>query len=140
MTNKTFSPEEIELLKSNPFTYSVSELTIRFTAAFKEEFWLRRKAGQRLPDIFTDLGYDVDILGASRLQNIAAQIRKQALSTDAFHEKNSTRKFKAGLPNFGDMPSDQALVRMQHELLYMRQELDFIKKIIKADNTGELKP
>ena len=32
-----------------------------------------------------------------------------------------------------DLPTDKAYARMQNEIIYLRQELEFIKKIIKSD-------
>jgi hypothetical protein len=34
------------------------------------------------------------------------------------------------------MPPEEARAAMQREILYLRQELEFIKKIIKTDSTG----
>ncbi len=33
-------------------------------------------------------------------------------------------------------PPEEAMAAMQCEVLYLRQELEFIKKIIKTDSTG----
>jgi hypothetical protein len=38
------------------------------------------------------------------------------------------------------MPQEEAILRMQNEILYLHQELDFIKKIIELDRKGEQKP
>jgi hypothetical protein len=34
------------------------------------------------------------------------------------------------------MAPEEAMAAMQLEIVYLRQELDFIKKIIKTDSTG----
>ena len=36
---KKFTPEEVEVLRANPYTEKVSEEQISFTLAFKEAFW-----------------------------------------------------------------------------------------------------
>lgn len=138
-TTRLFTQEEIDILKANPYTLFVSEHSIRFTLAFKQCFWLKRQAGERLQNIFKDLGYDIEILGIERIKNIATRIRKESLSQEGLHENNSLRKFHPDQETFDNLPHDEAMVQMQHELLYLRQELDFIKKIIKAENSGEPK-
>ena len=54
-----FTPNQIEELKSNPFTLSVNELQIRFTVEFKK-FLLaeREKNGTPWKEIFRKAGYD----------------------------------------------------------------------------------
>ena len=134
-----FTQDEITILRANPYTLSVSEHSIRFTKAFKEVFWLKRQAGDRLQNIVTDLGYDVEILGMQRIKTISTRIRTEALSIEGFHENNSPRKIHPDQEVFDVLPKDEAMVRMQHEILYLRQELDFIKKIIKTETSGDQK-
>ena len=38
------------------------------------------------------------------------------------------------------MTQEEAIFRMQNEILYLHQELDFIKKIIELGRQGEQKP
>ncbi len=44
-TRRKFTAEEIRILAKNPYTYRVTDTTIRFTLAFKEEFLRRYKEG-----------------------------------------------------------------------------------------------
>ena len=133
---KLFTPTEVEILKSNPYTLSVTSKTIRFTLAFKQAFWTKRQAGERLQDIYSDLGYDVSILGDVRIKNIANSIRKEALSKEGLHENYSRRAYRPDQVDYNGMPQHEAMVRMQHEILYLRQELEFIKKIINSETSG----
>ena len=133
---KLFTPGEVEILRSNPYTLSVTSKTIRFTLAFKQAFWTKRQAGERLQDIYSDLGYDVSILGDVRIKNIANSIRKEALSKEGLHENNSRRAYRPDQVDYNGMPQHEAVVRMQHEILYLRQELEFIKKIINSETSG----
>ncbi len=135
-SKKLFTPDEVEILRSNPYTLSVTSKTIRFTLAFKQAFWTKRQAGERLQDIYSDLGYDVSILGDVRIKTIANSIRKEALSKEGLHENNSLRAYRPDQVDYSGMPQNEAMVRMQHEILYLRQELEFIKKIIKPETSG----
>ena len=81
------------------------------------------------------MGYDLEILGDARIVSIYQHVKRDAYSEHGFHEGTARKDHKSKKQDFSHLPSEQALVRMQHELLYMRQELDFIKKIIKTDNS-----
>ena len=37
--------------------------------------------------------------------------------------------------NYNTMPSQQAIAAMQREITYLRQQLEFVKKITKLDNS-----
>ena len=45
MNWKSFSTEEIATLRSNPYTYKVTDRTISFTVEFKEIFYSRLQEG-----------------------------------------------------------------------------------------------
>lgn len=131
----TFTNEQVEKMRSNPYTLSLNEKQIRFTLAFKENFIKLLISGKSLRGIFQELGYDPDVIGHDRMCNISSRIQKEAKSTNGLHEGNKKHFSKPAEPHYENMPPDQAMARMQHELLYMRQELEFIKKIIKADKS-----
>ncbi|WP_310605271.1 HTH domain-containing protein [Anaerosporobacter sp.] len=130
---KSFSEKEKKVLMSNLYTLSVSDKTLKFTKEFKELFWNKYKNGQYPKQILTELGYDLDILGEARVVSIYQHIKRQALSSAGFREQKLKPTPKTKKSDLSNQISDQALLRMQHELLYMRQELDFIKKITKTD-------
>lgn len=77
---RKFTEEEIRILVDNPYTYRVTDTTIRFTLAFKEEFLKRYKEGFSPKQIVKDLGYSVDILGARRVEGLRDHIVKESLS------------------------------------------------------------
>lgn len=45
MTRKVFTDEEIEMLRQNPHTRSVTPKTIKFTQEFKDLFWQEYQNG-----------------------------------------------------------------------------------------------
>ncbi len=65
-SRRKFTEEESRILVDNSYTYRVTDTTIRFTLAFKEEFLKRYKEGLSPKQIVKDLGYSVDILGVRR--------------------------------------------------------------------------
>lgn len=136
MKTQAFTDEEVTILEENKYTAFVSNSSIRFTLEFKEMFMKRKQEGIPARRIFKEAGYDVDILGICRIKNFAKRIPKEASSRDGLHEGYHTYRKRPEDTDYGKMPPEEAIVGMQREILYLRQELEFIKKIIKTDSTG----
>ena len=49
-------------------------------------------------------------------------------------EKYRLSKFTQEQMDYNTMPSQQSVASMQRELKYLRQQVDFLKKITKLDN------
>ena len=133
MNRNTFTKREIQILKSNPYTYRVTESQIFFTKEFKEEFWRRYQEGETPRHIVEVLGYDSDMLGTSRLSGLQMNIQKQANRPGGFTEgKGRRRQLKSELHGIDNTPDANTIIRMQHEIMYLRQEIDFIKKLLRS--------
>lgn len=138
MNRNTFTKREIQILKSNPYTYKVTESQIFYTKEFKEEFWRRYQEGETPRKIVEELGYDPDMLGTARLSGLQMNIKKQALRPGGFTEgKGRKKSLKSGMYSVDYSPSDETMVKMQHEIMYLRQEVEFLKKITSLKNTGK---
>lgn len=132
MSIRSFTKEEQAILRENKYTYSVSANTISFTIEFKKEFWKRYQAGQRPRHIVEELGYDYQMLGESRVSGLQGMIRKQAQEGN-FREGQHTSYAVSNHPDYSSMSDDQKLHAMEHELYYLRHEMEFLKKILKPD-------
>ena len=129
---KPFTPEEQSILADNPYTYKVTTTTISFTVEFKKLFYERRSKGMAIRDIFISLGYDPDILGQSRMEGVSYLINR-AMRKEG-HLWEGTRPSRSIFDEESPEPTEENFRRMFHELQYMKQEMDFIKKIISATN------
>ena len=69
MSSRAFTQEEMDTLRSNKYTYSVSPNTISFTIEFKKEFWKRYQSGQSPREIVKALGYDVEDKSENDIMN-----------------------------------------------------------------------
>lgn len=136
MRAQAFTDEEVEILRNNRYTAYVSNCSIRFTLEFKEMFMERKGEGIPVRRIFQEAGYDVNILGTSRIKNLSKRIPKEAYSFCGLHEGYHTHKKHPEDADYSRMLPEEAMAAMQHEVVYLRQELDFIKKIIKTDSMG----
>lgn len=130
---KPFTPEQIEQLRSNPYTYKVTNCKIFFTAEFKEAFYQKRQAGLTLKETILVLGYDPDVLGEKRIDGISHLINKAVREGKGFTEGVMPRVSILD-EEYPDLTRENFL-KMQHELQYMRQELEFLKKISSLRDT-----
>ena len=126
MAKKKFTPEEMEQLRSNPYTYKVTACQIFFTAEFKERFYRLRQEGRLLNEVITTLGYDPDVLGEKRIDGISHLINKAVREGKGFHEGVAPRT--SILDEECPELTRENFLKMQHELLYLKQEMEFLKK------------
>lgn len=132
---KEYSAKDIKKLKENPYTLSVTKSKLYLTAKFKQDFWTRYQVGDAPRKILIDLGYDLSFFEQKQIDSIVQRIKKQALAGESFREgENRTKRVKIKEP-IQNTNYSQSIEHMQHELLYLRQEVEFLKKIIKADNS-----
>lgn len=133
---KGFTPEEIVLLRNNPYTLKVTERTIRFTLPFKQYMLEGLQHGKSPATIVQELGYDPTIFGQSRLSGIAYHIIEDANSPIGLHEGRRTpRPVKAVTEGeLASIAPSYILRRLQAEVSYLRQEVEFLKKIVQAEN------
>lgn len=133
---RKFTAKEIKKLEANPYTFKVTEHKLYFTAKFKGDFWIRYQAGDAPRKIMADLGYDLEMFTQKQIDNYVQRIKKEALSGNGYTEgENRTKRMPIKDPDAGKQTSPQSIERMQNELLYLRQEVEFLKKIITADNS-----
>ncbi len=137
---KEYTEKQIKDLQKNPYVLKVSKHKLYYTAKFKEEFWISYQAGNSPRKILSDFGFDLSIFGQKQIDSLVQHIKKQALSGNGFSEgENRQRRFPMKATNENELSSPQSIERMQNELLYLRQEVEFLKKIIIADNSEKRK-
>ena len=129
---KLFTPEEIAAFDANPYTAKVSETQIKFTDDFRDDFWRLYLTEMPIKEIFIDLGYDPDVLGTKRIDGFVYNLRKRFLTNEqranAQSRSCTTKRPPANL-NYSEMKSNDAIRAMQTELQYLRQEVEFLKKL-----------
>ena len=133
---KEYTNKQIKELQKNPYVLKVTRHMLFFTAKFKEEFWISYQAGNSPRKILSDFGFDLSIFGQKQIDSLVQHIKKQALSGNGFSEgSNRQRRLPMKETEERELSSPQSIERMQNELLYLRQEVEFLKKIIAADNS-----
>ena len=133
---KEYTEKQIKELKKNPYVFKVTKQKLFYTAYFKEDFWVSYQAGNTPRKILRDFGFDINIFGQKQIDSLVQHIKKQALSGKGFTEgENRQRRVPMKATSEEELSSPQSIERMQNELLYLRQEVEFLKKIIIADNS-----
>ena len=133
---KEYTPKQIKELKANSYTFRVTKNKLYFTSKFKEDFWNSYQAGNAPRKILKDFGYNLDYFGQKQIDDLVQRIKRQALSGNGFTEgENRQRRVPMKATSEEELSSPQSIERMQNELLYLRQEVDFLKKIIIVDNS-----
>lgn len=130
----SLTPEAIEILKNNPYVANVTEKTVRFTEVFKEAFWEKYRQGMAVPLVLEQLNIAPELLGESRIAGIRQHIKKQAVRMGSFEDRRLNQQHRVS-----NIPEDKQIARLEHELAYTQQELEFVKKIILADREAAKK-
>lgn len=142
-----FSPEQLKILLDSPHVSYVSRKTVSFTVAFKEMCWQRYVDGIEPLRIFSEAGLPIEVLGRSRIAGFFKLMRKQKEKGLPFNDGSEPqagqpeKKFDFPIPPkrvYYKTPklSDTEIEKMYHQVAYMSQELEFIKKIILAETEG----
>lgn len=139
---KEYTVKEMKLLKANPYTFKVTKNKLYFTIEFKETFWTAYQAGITPRKILTDLGYDVTMFGQKQIDSMVQSMKRQAESGTGFQQgEHRTRRKKEEflIPKDTSLESKETLTSILNEVKYLRQEVEFLKKIIKIEHTATRK-
>lgn len=129
-----FTPEEqIELLK-NPYTRTVTDSMIKFTDEFNDLFIKRHSQGIGPSMIFRDCGYDLNVIGSKRVVNYYNRLQRTYRYKTLIAQTHLTENKCDAKKDYTTMPPTKAIDAMQHEITYLRQEVEFLKKIISLTN------
>ena len=99
-----FTKEQIDELRLNPYTYHV---------------------------IVRTLGYDYDVLGEKRVGGFIYNLRKNRLTPEQRVASSSPQRITRPPANtdYTHMYASEAIKNMSAELTYLRQEVEFLKKL-----------
>jgi hypothetical protein len=140
-----FTNEQLQELLNSPHIAFVSRTTVTYTAEFKTLFWRRYIDGVDPMQIFADEGINPTIVGRNRVKGLADLLRQQKERGIPFGDGR-----EAPNPNppekLFDLPppprrprytepdySPDDIAKTLHQVKYLTQELEFLKKIILAD-------
>jgi len=137
-----FTEEQRAELLKNPYTRKVTTYSVSFTEQFAKDYMQLFNQGMSDLQAIQALGYSLEILGVGRAHSIGLHIRERIK-----REGNAGERIR--LPKRGRPPNDARnviasieseppevqLKALKNEVVYLRQEIDFIKKILQSGTT-----
>ena len=132
--NKQFTEAQIETLKGNPFTHSVSANRISFTVAFKQFFYDQTKIpGMTTRKIMSAAGYDPEWFSNDNLSAIRRRIMNEAASPEGFKEPpgmtSAERTAAFAAKDLSRKNTDNAIKELQDRIVHLEAQIEFLKKI-----------
>lgn len=131
MSRKLLSEEEIAELKQNPHVTSVSPRSVNFSAEFKQIAYEAMMRGENLASVLETYGINTGVLGEVRIRGMAQRLYQFAEREEGFRSQKGQRK-----RNKDELEEEnlrKRLQRLENELAYTRQEVEFLKKVQEAD-------
>jgi len=142
----SFTNDQLQELLGSPFIAFVSRTTVSYTKAFKEIFWKRYCEGVEAFDIFADAGLNPSVIGKTRIHHFIKTLRTTKAKGLPFTEGNEPQLAEPVPEKAFVLPpvprktqsnereySASEISKLVHQVRYLTQELEFIKKIILAE-------
>ena len=133
MAKTTFTTEQLEALRSNPYVVSATPTRITYTTAFKKKFIEEYRMGLSPREIFKEAGFDVVALGYKRIERASDRWRTsnnegRFSDTPDFIEVHKERRRYAG--SITDKLSQQAelIWQLQNENNQLRERIALMSK------------
>ena len=128
MSNKLFSPDEMELFSRNKYVEKVSSKSITYTDEFKRIFIAENLAGKPPTMIFAECGFDVKLLGGERIRACGKRWRAMYKSGGATRLQD-TRKLNSGRPNEKELSIEEKYEKLQAKVKLLQAENELLKKL-----------
>ena len=122
-----FTEEEIKILSTNIYVKHVTRFQIQFTDEFKRIVYDEKCKGKRVRDILKEHGIDPELLSRKQIERLSCNVNRLSAREGGFADKRETRVPAAS-------GNDSETIRqLSHEIAYLRQEVEFLKKLRMAD-------
>jgi len=125
MGKNYFLDEHVDELKLNPYVKTVSNKAITYTDEFKNIFMDKYKKGMLPSTILKELGFNTKILGKSRIKGIVERMHKHVNRGCDCHDLRSDN---SGRPSIKELTDTEHIARLEHQIRYLKQENEFLKK------------
>lgn len=126
MTEKYFTPEQVEMLKANPYIDKVSNKAITYSEGYKEHFILELHTGKQPTQIFREAGLDPRIIGRDRIWNFTRRVRKMSERTEGFKDLRSEN---SGRPRTKERSLEEENAYLKHQVALQKQQIEALKKM-----------
>lgn len=128
MSKKIFTKQQQEQLKRSPHVKVVSEKAITYTDKFRQLFIHENEQGKLPRQIFEDAGFDVEILGMTRIYKATTRWRT-AYKDKGISGLEDSRKYSSGRPLERELSIEEKYVRLEAKMKLMQAENELLKKL-----------
>lgn len=138
MSRTQLTTEEIHTLRESKYIYAVTSTRVSYTKEFKQIVYDESNAGKPIREIFADHGIDPELLGKSRIYSARKHILNEYKEYGCFCEgygKHSSGNITENASTDKDITDSQRLKKLQTQVDYLSQEVEFLKKISSIRNT-----
>ncbi|WP_335872973.1 HTH domain-containing protein [Bacillus sp. 2205SS5-2] len=128
MSKIKFSAKEIKTLQKNPNVQRASMKSITYTDAFKKKSLDDYLTGKLPRQIFTENGFDTDMIGIKRIEQSAYRWKKS-------YEKNGligltdSRKMASGRPIKRELTPIEVIERQNARIKLLEGQVELLKKL-----------
>ena len=126
MSKILFTKEDIKKLENNKNVLRVSELSITYNYEFKILFIDEYIAGKLPRDIFAENGFDINMLGLSRIEQVSHRWRV-AYKKDGIIGLEDTRKTESGRPSSKALTKEELLERQEAKIKLLEARVELLK-------------
>ena len=89
MSVNYFTDQQVAELRKNPYVKNVSSKAITYEEKFKEYFYLEKAKGFTPTQMFEKAGFDIKVVGQSRIAKFSTRIKIQAARNEGFSDTRS---------------------------------------------------
>lgn len=128
MVEKKFTEKEMKDLLSNPYVASVGSTMITYTDEFKRIFIAEDNSEKTPREIFKEHGFDVDLLGGSRIRKAAYRWRK-AYKEQGIEGLTDSRKEALKKSGKKELTLEEKSARLEAQIQMLKAENELLKKL-----------
>lgn len=136
MGKNCFTDDQVKELQENPYVKKVSNKAITYTDEFKAVFTQKYRQGNPPSVILREMGFNPRVLGKKRIDRFVGNVYKYEVRGDDFSD---LRGEHSGRPSTKELPDKERIARLEHQIKYLKQENEFLKKIEFLDRQAERK-
>lgn len=135
----SFTQEETRILKENPNTAKLTENRISLTLDAKQTILELNQNGLTPREIIIQLGYNPEILGKNRMRNMVRNVLRDVASEQGLHEGYlRTARTRMDDETIEKLECNSAsYAKLKNEVIYLRKEVEFLKKISQQVISGK---
>ena len=132
MAKKLLTKEEIAELEQKPQVVKATRNTVTFTPEFKRIAYSQLYDGKTMRQILSEIGIRPEILGDTRIWGMTDKLRRNADREEGYADLRKGNQRRASKET-REKTAKEELTELRHEVAYMRQEIEFLKKVQAAD-------